>query len=88
MPSSSEIEVAACDALDADAASLKRLVADANAAMAAVADTFGSTFRDGAAHERVDPRMHLEALRAFVPELERALRSALALPELLRLAKK
>ena len=88
LPSSSEIEVAACDALDADAASLKRLVADANAAMAAVADTFGSTFRDGAAHERVDPRMHLEALRAFVPELERALRSVLALPELLRLAKK
>jgi hypothetical protein len=37
---------------------------------------------------RVDPRMHLEALRAFVPELERALRSVLALPELLRLAKK
>ena len=88
LPSSSGIEVAACDALDADAASLKRLVADTNAAMAAVADTFGSTFRDGAAHERVDPRMHLEALRAFVPELERALRSVLALPELLRLAKK
>ena len=88
LPSSFGIEVTACDALDADAATLKRLVADANAAMAAVEGTFGSTFRNGEAHERVDPRMHLEALRAFVPELERALRSVLALPELLRLLKK
>ena len=88
LPSSFGIEVTACDALDADAATLKRLVADANAAMAAVEGTFGSTFHNGEAHERVDPRMHLEALRAFVPELERALRSVLALPELLRLLKK
>lgn len=87
-PPSSPGTEASPDALDADAAALKRLVAEANAAMTAVEDTFGSAFRQGESHVRVDAHAHLEALRSFVPELERALRGVLALPELLRLARK